>query len=397
MKLARHSWLSILLSAAISAAILVVCYVVDNSSVPRPDELKVLRLVNKWKLVNRTMSDNVPDSLLFVNVCYDKQMVDYYEDGFPVGQYVITDRGKLLRFLSLAAAADSYRYIMLDVFFERGMSSPQDSALFALISAMPRLVVAAHGDVPLQDSSFVDKTGVADYNVTVSQTCFSRFQFLQDGRQSMPLRMYADLHGRSIARHGLFFSDGHRLCHNAVTLRQPILMTSGYSDAGDRLREKNYLYLGADVLEADSIFPVAELIRDKIVVVGDFNSDRHSTYAGSQPGSVICANAYNALCCHDHYVHWWFVLFLFCLYGVIAWMQQRRISVVQRIPWAWLRTILRIAGVPTLFLVVALVAYLFDIVYNFYIPTLIYWLVGALGIYLAEKQPKEENSSCSEK
>lgn len=385
MKLSRTIWLNVSIAALISVAVLIVCYVFENSSLPRPDELKVLRRIDRWKQVSGQGGDNIPDSLLFVNVCFDKQLVDYYEDGFPVGQYVITDRGKLLQFLTIASQSDAYRYIMLDVFFEQGLSSGSDSALFSLIASMPRLVVATHENATLQDSIIASKCALADYTTTFKMSKFSRFQYLHGSQQTMPLRMYEDLHGSTIKKHGLIYSDNGHLCHNALTLKMPIRMTGTYMDSDTLLREKNYLYLGADMLAADSIVPVADMIRNKIVVVGDYANDRHETYTGSQPGSVICMNAYNAICRHDHYARWWFVLFLFVLYGSIAFLRMRGFVMTKFIRWMPLRVVAQLFSVPTLFLVVSFLAYFCGIVYNFYIPALIYWAIDAL-VNLISKQ-----------
>lgn len=378
MKPWYHKIRKYVVAALISLGVLVLSYVVNNSSIPRPDELKVLRIVDGWKSLNGRAHDNVPDSLLFINVCYDKQLVDYYEEGFHVGHYAITDRGKLLQLLTKAHETDSYRYIMLDVIFEHGMSSPYDSALFALIEQMPRIVVAAHHNTALQDDALWSKAGLADYTTTYKDSDFSLFQFRRDSLLSMPLRMYQELTGRDIRRHGILYADGGHLCRNSITLQQPIRMNGVFHDHDSLLREKNFLYLDADLLAIDSLVPVVDQMHGKIVVVGDFNSDRHNTYVGSQPGSVICINAYNALCRHNHYINWWFVSFLFLFYAAIVVFRINGWSLPQLVRWVPLRMLLQLLSVPTLMLLVALVAYLCGIVYNFYVATIIYWAGGAL-------------------
>ena len=68
-------------------------------------------------------------------------LVEYEEDGMPVGNMVITDREKLLKLLTIAKAANNYRYIFMDVNFEEGINSPSDSALFQTIKSMDRIVI----------------------------------------------------------------------------------------------------------------------------------------------------------------------------------------------------------------------------------------------------------------
>lgn len=379
-------------SALTALVVLFVSYVIGNTSFPLPDEMEILQWFDKWHALRGDNSDNVPDSLLMVNVCYDKQLVGYEEDGMPVGHNVVTDREKLLRLLTIARQADNYRYLMLDVFFEEGLHTPVDSALFHLIATMPRTCVATHKDARLQDSVLNQKAANADYTITWKETNFSRFQFLQrDGHQTIPLRMYQEQTGKTIVRYGPFyFSDG-RLCRNGLTLQMPIRMSGETTDEDALIRQKNYVYLGADLLDTDSIFPVAEQIRDRVVVVGDFLNDRHETYMGSQPGSVICLNAYNALQQGQHFVHWGFAFLLFLLYTAIAKVRLSGWSLVESIRWPVVRMLLSLVSVPALLLALAIVAYWCGLVYNLYVPTLIYLIGDALAnLYEKYKTKNDE-------
>ena len=365
----------IVLSVVISMAVLVFSYILENTSFPLPDEMKVLKYVDKSRSLVGMNHHNVPDSFMMINVCFDKQLVDYEENGMPVGQYVITDRSKLLRFLRLAHEKDNYRYIMLDVIFEKGFQTPCDSALFSLIAAMPRIVVASHKDVILQDAMLFEKSGNADYTSTWEETDFTRYQFLHKGGvESISLRMYKELTGRNITRHGMFYTCDGRLCRNALTLKQPIRMSGSISYYNEEKIEKNYLYLGKDLLETDSIMPVSEQIEGKIIVVGDFMLDRHDTYLGVQAGSVICANAYNALCNGEHYINWYFIAFLFVLYAFIAYMRINNQHFFNENLHIAIKIILSLFSVPALLIVVAVIAYMCGIVYNLYIPTFVYWI-----------------------
>ena len=141
----------VIASAVFSVAILLFSYVVCNTSIPLPDEMSVLQGWDKFKSINGYNSDSIPDDVLLVNVTYDKQLVDYSRDGIPLGQYAITDRKKLLDFLRIAKKAENYKYILLDVIFEKGIVSRYDSALFSLIASMQRIVIPVHKDAPLQD------------------------------------------------------------------------------------------------------------------------------------------------------------------------------------------------------------------------------------------------------
>ena len=376
LNLLRHYKFKLVSSALISIGIIISSYIIGNSDFPLPDEMKVLRTLDHYKKFSGTFEDNVPDSILLVNVCYDKLLVDYSVHDIPVGQYVITDREKLLRFLTAAYEANNYRYIMMDVFFEHNIVSEYDSALFALIRKMDRIVIANHTDSYLSDSLLKHKSAYADYTVTWKVTKFSHFQFMREGNEpTMPLRIYEDLTGKTIKQWGpLYFSDG-KLCKNAVTLKLPIRVSEDYNLEAPNILEKRYEFLGADILAHDSIYPISMQLQDKLVIIGDFMTDVHDTYLGPQPGSLICVNAYNALQQGDHYYNWGWAFILFLLYLVIIYFLMSRLSLLKVLPNVYLRMLFAFFSVPTILLVVALIAYLTTgYVFNMYIPSFMYWL-----------------------
>ncbi len=388
LSLRRHFKIKLISAILLSLGIIAASYFIGNSDIPMPDEMKVLRTFDRFMKISGQYEDNVPDSILLVNVCYDKQLVDYAVHDIPVGQFVITDREKLLQFLTAAYEADNYRYIMMDVFFEHNIESPQDSALFATIRKMNRIVIANHTDSYLSDSLLKSKSAYADYTVTWKVTKFSHFQFMREGGEpTMPLRIYEDLTGKTIKQWGPFyFSDG-RLCKNAITLNLPIRVAEDYSLETPNILEKRYEFLGADILAHDSIYPISMQLEDKIVIIGDFMTDVHDTYLGPQPGSLICINAYNALQQGDHYFNWGWALVQFIIYFIICYFLMSRLTFARMLPNVYLRMLFFIFSVPTILLIVALIAYVTTgYVYNMYIPTFLYWLYQFINnLYLKSK------------
>ena len=125
---------------------------------------------------------------LFVNVSYDKQLIEKKDEfGMPVGNIDITDRTKLLALLNILDSTNLYRYIILDIRFEKGLDSEMDSALFSKIKNMKRIVVANHLDVELADSCLSAKAAINDYASTIVATNFARYKFLHGKQPSLPL------------------------------------------------------------------------------------------------------------------------------------------------------------------------------------------------------------------
>ena len=132
--------------------LLIFSYVLNNQPLFTGEDLNQYAwmefLKNKMGLSEQV---DYSDSL-FINVSYDKQLIEKKDEfGMPVGNIDITDRTKLLALLNILDSTNQYRYIILDVRFEKGLDSEMDSALFSKIKNMKRIVVANHLDVELAD------------------------------------------------------------------------------------------------------------------------------------------------------------------------------------------------------------------------------------------------------
>ena len=126
----------IALSVLTSTVIIIFTYVMGNIGYPLPGETGALKQITDYKRFLGMQIDNVPDSILLINICYDKALVPYQENGIPVGKTVITDREKLLQFLTKAKKANNYRYIFLDIFFEEGSNKKIIGLAFTIIYAI---------------------------------------------------------------------------------------------------------------------------------------------------------------------------------------------------------------------------------------------------------------------
>ena len=262
------------LSLGVAFAVVLLSYFVANIPYPLLDSWMPFSFV---ELTGHNHSASYPeDSVLCVNVAFDKQLADAYsEAGFKVGQSDVTDRSKLLRFLRIAGQAD-YRYIFLDVRFPEGLKTENDEELFSLIKGMPRLVLSNHssyGGYSIADSSLLSKSALADYRMTAF-TGFTRYQYLQHGQMEQER---ADF-----------------------TLRYP--------------------YLGAHYLDWNTDEELVRSLKDKIILIGDFDEDLHQTYVGDVPGAMLSFLGWWELHTSRHIVPLWLILTLLVLYSIIVFL-----------------------------------------------------------------------------
>ena len=373
MRLTRKT---IVVSVIVSLAVLLLNYIVGNTSIPLPNEMSILQGWDKFVSVNGTVKDSIPDEIMLIDVAYDKELVDYEEDGFYVGKDLITDRKKLFQFLSFVKEAGNYKYVMLDVIFEEGYKTPY--ALFHLIAQMDRIVIATHEDTRLQDSILLSKAANADYTTTWKETNFSRFQYLHEDQTSIPLQMYRELEKKDIKKFGFLYFSNNWLCRNAITLKMPYRITSDLSDEGER-KKFNVVRMGSDLLDSTSVTTLTDEIEGKILVIGDFKYDMHETYAGIQPGSLINLNAYYALKRGDHSLlgqygeTLCFYLLIACLYFCMTILYLSNFKIEKYVHKKWLRLALSPVSIGMVFVMIALIAYKpFGIVYNIWLPVLVF-------------------------
>ena len=168
VSLYKRTCFHLLYSFVTAIVFLLISYIVTNVGFTVSGEAGIIKQSNY--LMNGILyEDNtVPDSLLFVNVCYDKQLTDVYdEDGFKLGNIDITNRQSLLRFLDILSQRDDYKFIVLDVFFEDGLQTKSDSLLFARIASMERIVVPAMRSSELAFKEVLgEKAYISDYTTT---------------------------------------------------------------------------------------------------------------------------------------------------------------------------------------------------------------------------------------
>ena len=271
------------------------------------------------------------NAALFVNVAYDKQFVDKYDDyGMTIGNSDVTDRSKLLAFLKILHKTGAYKYIILDIRFEKGYNVPEvDSLLFAEILNMRNIVIANHSDIELADSSLIKKAAISDYFATITKTNFARYQYNYDGVESVPLYAYHELTGNTINKHGWLYTCNSRLCYNSLFVHFPIAKWNEY----DEQQSKVYYNLGSDILDNYSDSDLKKLTEGKCVIIGNMVEDVHDTYSGLKPGSVITYYAFQELMRGRHFVNYFMMLFLAILFFLISLSLFETNPIISRLPF----------------------------------------------------------------
>ena len=300
----------IAISTAIASFMMLFCYVITNIGYPISGEKTVMICCEYVKNLFNPNGDNTikNDSVTFVNVCYDLELIDKYDGDEKIGNTPIVDRKKLYDLLIYLNKKRDYKYILLDVFFEKGDCAPIDSALFSIIDSIPRIVIPYSGERKdiLADVRLHDKAGRASYFPTLFETDFVKYPYYSDGIKSLPLVMYEDkeLYGHDLHSYWLWYSDNWRLARKSVILNMEKSQPKTIQNLGELVNPDSPL------IKVDTT-----LVTNKYIVIGDFfEKDKHNTYKGEISGSIILFNAYLALLHGQHILSLWVGLVLFMLF-----------------------------------------------------------------------------------
>lgn len=329
------------------------------------------------------------DSVMCINVAFDKQLAEATTpDGFKRGTLDVTDRAKLIHLLKIARQAD-YRYIFLDIRFPAGLRTENDDELFSLIRDMPRLLISQHRgkDYSIADSTLLGNAAMADYGMTAF-TGFTRYQYLQNGEESVALRMYRDMDHKDISRHGLFYISENRLCRNAQYIRIP----RGIIEREMANHQMRFPYLGANLFSWATDDELIHMMNGRILLVGDFDFDLHPTYVGDVPGSMLSFLAWWELHRGKHTLSIGFILLLVSLYFIFCWLLltphrnwYEYVPVLRSIRGTFWRFLLSLLGWGFVLWIFQILLYCFsDISLSIAVPTLFFSVISEFNRFKIE-------------
>ena len=328
------------LSAIIAVGMLMLSYWVTNQRFIISGETLLIREVELVRGFFQPHINPMADSVLLINVAYDKELAIDTAVNKGLGYEGITDRKKLFELLSGLKRQGDYRYILLDVLFTDNIHTPEDSALFSLIASMDRIVVPRDINSALADTCLYGKAGLVNYFTNYKFVSFTKYPYLVDGKASLPLKMYEEITGHTITDHGLFATDGWRLARQSIVLPFVLRCDSAYTKDGykvwynmgmdllgstftyygDTITGKSQLYNNPAMFQGNYSKDYQGVFRGKYIVIGAFSGgDMHYSYLENQPGPAILFNAYLSLLHRHHIVSPWIFLLLLAAFFYMSW------------------------------------------------------------------------------
>src|SRR5579862_190993 len=274
----------------------------------------------KFKIFSRIPKKNA--DFVFINTGRDLALVD---DTASAGNIVISDREKLwrlLHFINAQATKPAFTVIDLQFYYPYSISPHIDTLIQqeldgnanTLIAILPRPGNLTEYMLPL----YRCKYGFSEYGTYGSG--FNKFRiFNRENIHSIPVLLDEMLSHSVYKDHGLFSTcDGH-LCMSDIWpsyyLNDQALENNQY------LPYAQYYTLG-DLLTGIRYSPgaFAKNLAGKIIMIGNFELDNHSTAIGVLPGSVIVADIYLSLLNQHHFVNYWFLVICWVVFSGLSWL-----------------------------------------------------------------------------
>lgn len=340
---------------------------------------------------------------VFYNVGYDKELIPAINENDTLGVRVITDRNKLLRFLNILKDTD-YKYIIVDLTFEKNDVGIDDDSLFNLIKDMDNIVVAEHVKIPFARQELIEKgkTGLVTYYSSVFNSNFANYIYSIKDRRSIPLHVYEQINHIKLNRYGFppfpIYTLGGKLCQNGIFLKLDYsLGNSLYSNNSiNNITGTDYINLGAFL---DNPLNTEELLhnlikistKNKYVVIGDFINDMKDTYIGEKPGPLVIMRALRSLEEGLNLVSPFHAIFWFFIFAIISFfiLIDKPITgcFLEIIPYKFVRFLLSLLTFTVVLLLCSVVDYVyFDRVDSLAVPVIYFSIIKIIVHFKNKKE-----------
>ena len=351
-----------------SLVLLVLHLVYFNLNWSLPHEYEMMMMLNKTESFIGGQGRFDKQDYLFINTAYDQVLIKAETEYEDTGTIAIADRYMLSMFFEkMAEFGNKHQYILCDLFFDH--SSVADSLLNSSLKKIKRIIAPTEFD-KVRKQLIVPKINIqaaqADY-ITYEGLVSKVRLYAEDSRsKTLPLIMYEDRNDIEVKAKALgMFYDGNYIPRSVYPRY--------FFDAENIKQHEMRLKQVVDVLNINGKAFYESALQGKIIIIGNFTSDRHNTFVGPMPGSLVLFNTYLTLQAGYHMlgVRWLFFAFLafsgLCYYELFY--KKETTSVTNR---SWYRLFVHLLGVTSLCLFISILSGLLFGVHITIIPVIIY-------------------------
>jgi len=295
-------WIKWLISGTHAILLLVLTSYWINTNYSYGDERVLVQWTSILKRVALNIDQDPPqEDYLFIDLAYEKALIPT-EDG--LGTEVITDRAKLAQFFGiLKRHQQEVKFTVCDVFLQG--RSEHDGLLQENIRGIQNVVFPNHHaeDGKLEKLDLQVPEAIADYKMASGG--FLKFKLFQDEKLStVPVYLYEKTTGNKIEDLGIIYAEANNASLNSVIIDYQIRSHELFEQG-----EYPVVNLSELLLLPEEVI-VNDFLKNRFVLMGDFQNDVHDTVLGSMPGTLILLNAYLTLLNGYHLITVGWLLFI---------------------------------------------------------------------------------------
>ncbi|HVM90052.1 MAG TPA: hypothetical protein VMT76_17830 [Puia sp.] len=302
--------------------ILIITWIYQNYNFTLSAEDNFIGKLSYWKFKVFSSKPKQNADFIFVNTGKDLALVD---DSAESGNIAVSDREKLyalLHFVDSIAEKPAFTVVDLQFYYKYSIKPIVDSLMQAELNRSKNLIIAIlPGNA--DQSAYLSPLYKAKYGYSEYETYGSginKFSIMgAKDIQSLPVIIHESVNGAIYKHHVLYSTCNGQLCMSAI-------WPSYYLNDGDLKNGKyapgsQYYTLG-DILLGMHTSPneFSKIFNKKILVIGNFELDTHSTPVGKLPGSIIVADIYLSLLNNHHLVSIWFLILSFLVFSALSYL-----------------------------------------------------------------------------
>jgi hypothetical protein len=251
-----------------------------------PDEAFLIKLSAIFsKLILQQDTKPNPERFVFINISGDKSILEK-EDG---KREVITNRQHLAKlFAVLNKHPKNYRFVLCDVLLED--KTNDDDVLKKEIERLDNILLAAQSQhQKIKKPIFKVPYGLTEYSASPDGEVYKYRLVNPDGHKSLPLLMYEKLHQASFQKGNMLHYLNGQWSLNALVLD---LKIRNHDIFHKELYKVIHLYELLPLLQANEKTFFDIFLKNRIIVIGNFDEDKVESSFGDLSGSLLLLNVY---------------------------------------------------------------------------------------------------------
>ncbi len=309
----------IILSSSIGLLILLITLFYQRSFFSFSVEDGFFKKFSYWKYHVIGADPKVKANFLFINTGKDLALV---EDTTEYGNVVISNREKIYELLKIINQHKNIvRYVVLDIqfYYPYSINTSIDTLLQQEINKNDHLLIPIIKGSSGSYKRPLYKAQYAYSGYTTYGMGFNKFEIWDHGDvHSIPVTLHEKLNNASYKDRLLNTNCNGHLCFTAIW-PSFYLTDKQVKENASTLTQSYNLGELMILLEANPA-DFEKVLKDRIVIIGNFADDNHFTPVGVMSGPVLLANIYLSLLNNEHMVSYLFLFILWISFSILTYM-----------------------------------------------------------------------------